>query len=328
VLAVVAGVVVLVVGAAVARSVIGNALYSPDKPVEAYLDELESGDVEAAFALADPAVSNADRALLTNEVYGAVDARPTDAEVTDVQVDGDRAVVTVSAQQDGRTVTQTFGVVKDGRAGLVFDKWELAAPDVPKVDVMGLLPYDAEGFTVNGQPIAGASEFVALPGRYTIALPVDEDRVGLVESSEVTVTVYPDGSTRADAGDALEYALTTEATDTVSAEAAKVVADTCLGHALLRIEPCGLRVYEWREDEARNISWAPQGAPTVETELTDEGMIVAHVTGNATVSYDLPKAQYRRAESPTSDQQYDFWLTYDPQGGELGGIKIISPYRY
>jgi len=317
VLGVGAGVVVLVVGAAVGRAIVNDAYFSPSKPVEAYVDQLAGGDVDGAFALADADVPSADRELLTNDVYGKVDGRPSGSRVTKTRVDGDAATVTVTSKQGGRTVTQDFDVVKNGRTALFFDKWEMAPVEVPTADAGTLLPWDSESFTVNGHTLEGNGAFRALPGTYTIGLPIDADRAGLVEAGEASVVVYPDGTSEASTQEPLALALTAAAKDDMAQDAAAFVSTTCLGQAVLEVDECGLHVWEWREDEAKNITWTAKAAPTVEASLTDDGTIAAHVTGEATVAYRLPKADYLPAESPTEDDTYDFWITYDAQGGKL-----------
>jgi hypothetical protein len=314
------GVVVLIGGTVAARAIVSKVAFSPDKPVLAYVEAVQDGRVSDAFALADPDVPTAERGLLTDEIYGAVENRPTGAKVTDVHVEGDDAWVTVESKQDGSTVSESFHVRKEGREFLVFDRWVLEAPYVPVVDVVALLPYDVDGFVVNGvEQDASGSAFRALPGTYTISLPLSEDAEGLVLSDSAQVTVLPDGNLLGglESADFLTYQLTDEATQQAEALAAEFVQTQCLAAATLTVEECGLSIWEYREDEATGVAWAADGEPTVEAGLDAENSLVVNVSGDVTVSYALPEREFYPAEQVTDSSSYDLWISYTFDGGTL-----------
>lgn len=311
------GAAVLIGGAVGARTVVQNVVFTPATPVEQYVAALEAGDVERAFSLADPDLPNAQRTLLTNELYADVEGRPTGAKVTKVTTEGDSAFVTVQAKQDGSTVTQQFTLSKSGRQYLVFDRWELDPPQVPSFDASMVLPMDADELLVNGTAVARESVSV-LPGTYTLALSVPADAEGLLESPQVTVTVFPDGSVDGLAGSSfLTYDLTEEAVAAAEEQASQLLAE-CLASTVLDVEDCNLDVYDWRADEAVNVAWSSDGEPTFETSSFDLYSLTLYVTGTANVTYDLPAAEYWEAEPGQSDSD-DYWfeVSYGFSGGEL-----------
>lgn len=313
------GLVVLVGVAAGARAVVSNLAFSPSAPVEEYVAAIEEGRVADAFAIADPDVPMSERGLLTDEVYGAVENRPTGGHVTRVESQGNNAWVTVESKQDGATVTEEFYLTKRGREFLVFDRWVLEAPSIPVVEAMGVVPYRVESFEVNGVlQTRAAQTFRALPGEYTLTLPVSEDAQGLLSSSEVTGTVRSDSRflDGLSSMDPLAYSLTDEAVSAAESMAADYVSATCASATTVTVEDCDLDIWEFRDDEATDVVWV-FGDTTSEVSLDSNGLLAVHVSGDATVSYNLPASGYRDAESPTEKTSFDFWIWYTFADGEL-----------
>ena len=314
------GAVVLIGAALGARAVASNVLFSPKAPVEAYVSAIEGGHASDALALADPDLPSAQRTLLTDDVYGAVENRPTGGHITDVETSGDDAWVTVESKQDGATVTQELHLSKQGHAFLLFDRWVLDSPEIPSVDLYAALPTDATSVLVNGVEVdvSDASAFSALPGTYTVSLPVPEGSDELLTSTEADVAVeWSDeyGSAYLDYDDALTYALTDDAASQVEELATEYLTKDCIGVGTLTVETCGLDIWEYREDEATDVAWTLDGDPTLETTLESPEEILVHVSGSATVSYNLPAADYWPAESPVEADDYEFWITYSMSSG-------------
>jgi hypothetical protein len=314
-----AGVVVLLGGAVAAHAIVSRVVYSPEKPVLAYLEAVEAGRASQALELLGSDVPAERAGLLTDEVYADVPDRPTGGRVVEVTRRGSTAVVTVESEQAGRTVEQTFYLRKDGRELLLFDRWRLSEFDVPVARVWGVLPYDVDTFTVDGVEFpAQDGEFPALPGTYTVSLPQPEGSEGVVVSDSVTVTVQPDGRLLEELGydETLGYTLSDEAAAAAEEQTAEFVASTCLGTTALSVEECDIDVWEWRADEATDVVWTAVGEPELVTTL-DGGMVVVEVSGDARVTYNLPARDYYDAESVEDEVSYDFYVRYRTEGGRL-----------
>ncbi|MGN8244407.1 hypothetical protein ACTHAM_001310 [Cellulomonas soli] len=316
------GAVVVLGGLLGARAVVSSVFFSPEAPAMAYVEAIQDGRASDALALADPDLPTDQRTLLTDDVYGAVENRPTGGHVTDVRTSGDDAWVTVESKQDGATVTQELQLTRQGHAFLLFDRWVLVSPAIPDVDVYAALPMDATSVLVNGveTDLRDMSVFSALPGTYTLSLPVPEGSEDLLTSSSVDVTVeWPSdySSSYLDVDEELAYTLTDEATSQLEEASTEYLTADCIGAGTLTVETCGLDIWEYREDEATAITWTLDGDPTFETTFESPEEILVHVSGEATVSYTLPAAEYWPAESPVETDDYDFWITYAVTDGKL-----------
>lgn len=313
------GVAVLVGVLAGAHGLVARTLFSPDEPVLAYVNALEEGRADDAMALAGIVVPDARGTMLTDAVYADVADRPTGARVTKVVREGDVGIVTVQSEQAGATVSQEFWVRKDGRQGLVFDRWVLDAVEVPTVGVWEVLPRTSDAFVVNGVEHVGASgDFLALPGTYTLSLSVPEGGADLVESTTVEMTVRPDGrlADGADMTTKLRRGFTDAGRLAVLTAATDVVASSCLGAPVLEVDDCGIRNWVTRGDEALDVSWAAKGDPEVTPEINGQHVVV-EVKGEATVSYHLPARSFYDAEDRAEDVGYRFWVRFELADGEL-----------
>jgi len=314
----VVGVALLIGLGVIARTVISNVVFSPDKPVMQYVQALEAGDVTGAFAVADPDLPNAERTLMTNAVYSKVDNRPAGGHVTKVEKSGDVAYVAVQSKQDGSSITQQFNVTKSGHSFLIFDKWVLDAPPVPQVDISRIVPNDSDDFLVNGQQVTHSGDITrVLPGTYTLSLPVGDDLKGAVTSRETTLTVRPDGEFASEITDAdfLSYSLTDDAKAQATADAQAYLDEECLPATMLSVSACSMYVSEY---EATNVSWADKGEPQVEAQLAPGGVVTTQTQGTATATYDVPEDYFSAARTGvTEDSTYEFWLDYRIEAGKL-----------
>lgn len=313
------GAVVVIGGALVSRAVVQNVVFTPAKPVEQYIAAIQSGDVEAAFALADPDVPNAERALLTNEVYNDVEGHLSGGKVTNVEKDGKTAHVTVQSKQDGSTVTQYFSLTKQGKQLLVFDNWVLDAPSVPQADVTQYLPDDIDKFTVNGIEFSRGERFEmafrALPGRYTVSLPA----APLLTSDDFTVLVSGDGesSVQGAPDGVLTYELTAEATAKGKQLGSDYAAE-CMAATTVTVEACFLDVYVGGDDP-RDATWTLNEPVEVETFPSGGAGVVVHVMGEASVTGTYSQTDWWTDEVTNETFTRDgvgfgVWLTYEVDG--------------
>ncbi|PJI95115.1 hypothetical protein [Luteimicrobium subarcticum] len=319
------GLVVLVVVAAVGWHVL-NASHGPEKQVEAYLGALSDGKPSKAFEIADPAVPDAQRALLTDDVYGDVAGRPSDVKVTEVEVDGDRAVVTARYDLAGDKATDTYTLHKDGHEDGVFDHWVMDPPELPEVP-LGSLPEGTTSLVVTGHEVevdASTDELAALPGTWTVALP---DQGPYLESSTATYRVGGESQWTSSTYQPLEY----KVTDAALQEATKQSKDAltaCLATKDPEPDDCAIKDYYLWDDDAVDMRWTLDTAPTFTAK--DEGyddMIRVEVSdGKATFSYTLPKSasHYRdKTEHHADDVEVDYAEYYQVKDG-----KVVLDDRY
>lgn len=318
---------VLVVGV---LGFVSTRVASPTGPVTQYLAAVEEGRLSDAFAIGAHDVPAEHRGLLDDELYADVPDRPTGANVVDVSRTGSTAYVLVESLQDGAVVQQEFQVTKQGRRMLVLDRWVLTSVSVPEVEVWELLPTKVEAFAVDGvvQPV-GATSFRAMPGTYTLSLPVVEGSQDLVTSTETTVTVQPGGygyKQRTQVGEKLEYSVT-DAGATAAGKAAESYLEAhCEAATSSEVEACALRLWGYRVNED-TVSWA-LGDPTTEVEMDRSGSsVVVHVTGEAAAAYETNATSYSEAEAYLEAAEFDFYLRL-PLTEDGFGAPEFSKYTF
>ncbi|MBD8079943.1 hypothetical protein [Cellulosimicrobium arenosum] len=287
VVGIVAGAVVLLVVLAVgARAVLSATVFSAGRPVVAYLETLGAGDAEAALAMSAPGLSPDQSVLLTNEVYGEVEARPSSPHVDGVQrEDGtDRAFVTVTWDEGGQEVFDVFTVRRAGRELVLFDRWELVPPPVSRASLPRArdLPPDftvvVDGVEV--APSVGSDEapwFAAFPGRYDVTLP---DGGPFLEAPTVPVLVGGPGDTSfvggVDGDELLRHAVTDAALEAAATQVTQSL-DACVASADAAPEGCGEMSERYAtldldpEVDVEDFAW----------ELTDPPLIVAERDGHS-----------------------------------------------
>lgn len=192
------GALLLVTVGVIAYSVALSKVYSPDKPVEAYLDHLKAGDFGAAADMAPPNVPTAQRALLTDEIGSKTEQRISDYSIDDVETEGGTAIVTATVTQDGVRTEQSFTVEKQGRTALIFPDWGLG--DVVYSTTSVAVSDQAQVILVNGVKVdvskASATyegdgyrtlDLPAAPGMYVGTLEAPNDYV----TAQETETLVP-----------------------------------------------------------------------------------------------------------------------------------------
>ena len=267
----------------IAFSVVGSAMFSPEKEAEAYLDAVVDGDAARAVELA-PVGAEASDALLTNEIYQGVRDRITGYDITDVEEFGDTVTVTVDLEgiEDGDDVQLTL--VSQGNRALFFDDWRIddgglaSAVSVP-------LPESSSSLSVNGTMVPAEGDVVdlwALPGTYTF------DPFGgseWLESSDTATTVPP--FSFGIYADVSEPAPSQALKDAVDADIAEWI-DGCM----TRTEPdpsgCPQEIYPYGDD-IRNLEWELDTMPTVSWDGfygTFPVDLYSDADGQATATYE------------------------------------------
>jgi hypothetical protein len=286
ILAIVGAAIVLVVGAAVAISVVNSTVYSPKNQVEAYLDNLIDGNASAVLEAVDVDAANASRVLLTDEVLSATDGGITGYKISDVTVSGDTATITAELDQDGSKSTVDYYVARDGKTAVFFDNWEM---DSVYVGTMSLsLPEGVTDITVNDVEVSvgdvdsdyGYVELPAFPGEYVIELSGTNEFLAS-EPQTAVVTADLEGY-----AEPLSFEL--EPTEAFTAEVASQIdalVASCTAQGLIEAEDCP--VYTYAYGNISNVAWTINEPATFEILDYGNGEWYVQVDdrGSATVTY-------------------------------------------
>jgi len=289
-----AGVVAaLVVGSLVTVSVI-KASNGPDKLVGEYLQALIDGDAEKALRISDLGVSNDQRALLSNAVYGAAAKRIDGYTVLSTETTGDTATVLVEVRQDGRLAEVPFTLNKV-RPELLDDHWKLKSNGTNIVRFSSDL--DLKTFSVNGVSVGteaayggyGTSiELPAFPGEYTLAVPPSEK---YLTADEERVTVAIGTGLRAAGDTRLKVRASDELLAQVNREVAALTGK-CASSAKLQAEGCPFYKYEF--GDVRKVKWSVAANPSVSLSPSYDGTwrVNTESLGKATVKYERNASFY------------------------------------
>ena len=259
--------ILLAVLATVVFSVLSRTVFGPDNQAEDLLRSVTDGNATHAAEIANPNVSSGQRALLTDDVYGATQNRISSYEIKDTTIDGDRATVNATVTQDGVTTPVALPMVSDSRDGL-FKSWRVdESAGVPLYQALTVeVPAGVGELDVNGKKVSVDTqgqphtvEYTVLPGDYAVGVSssskyvtyggnqVAEIRAGSPSSAPV-MSFQPSFTP------ALEEDLTKQLNATL---------DRCAQSTEFEPEGCpfGYSIYGDDEDY-RNPRWSIQRYPT------------------------------------------------------------------
>lgn len=200
---VVVALLVLLVGAAIALSVV-NSSRGADGVVREYLNAIASGNATRANQIVDPGVPDEQRLLLTDEALGAASQRIEVVEVQKAEVNSTgnatvRATVSLGGERKDLNFTLQPGPGEYG----VLDTWRLTTPALGVVDVN---LYDVDGINLGGATVARpasaregsayTSEQYAYFGVYPVALPEAQATYFTLDTDETSVRVFPGDTDR------------------------------------------------------------------------------------------------------------------------------------
>ncbi|WP_233542817.1 DUF4401 domain-containing protein [Kocuria tytonis] len=175
---IVGALVLLGVVAAVVFSILSRTVFGPDNQAEELLRSVQNGKASAVTDTANPNVNTAERALLTDGVYGAAQNRISSYEVKDTDINGDHATVHANVTQDGVTTPVDVPMVSDSRNGL-FKSWRVDdSSGNPLYQTFSVeVPAGVGELTVNDQKVAvdqqndtRTQQFTVLPGDYAVGV--------------------------------------------------------------------------------------------------------------------------------------------------------------
>jgi len=313
-----AGAALLIVGL-VAVSVANSQFFGPEKQAEAYLDAVVAGELDAVTELA-PTDGQADDSLLTSKVYEAAGSRITGYEIRDVTNDGGTVTVSVKLEGLRDSTAAELTLQKDGKRGLVFDRWRVADGGLATV-VSLFLPDGSDELTVNGEDVGTVdSDVWLLPGDYVfdafagsqwLDSPDEPFTVVADEDYQLAEVPYPTAS----------EAFRQEVQRQVDAYMADCIAST-------ELEPAGCpnQAYGGYGD-VRNVSWTLDAAPTPDFDMFD-GSFPADLSygdsGSATVTYEEDESYgFGRRDWQPQTEQVDLYLD-EVTVTEEGGALVVS----
>ncbi len=298
--------VLLLIGAVITINVVNQSVYGPDKPVEAYLDELVAGDVDAAHGVLPSAIGEDRDALLDDRVYGAAAHRISSYLIRDSSRTDDTATVTAELTQDGAVSTIDFELTRTGATGVFFDEWRLDGPE-PLKEISMVVPEELQVLTINGTEVdlpagdtgryAGMRSVVlpALPGEYTISPPSASTYLSYGQEQSVMIPVDPAGVPRG-------VLLSTTPTPAAEAEAVaevRAALDACIASAEASPQGCPNRAFlfgtantirgpGWTLDDEPTFSFEESYRPGVFTLLSDDAEATFSYERNAEVDSRKP----------------------------------------
>lgn len=291
-IAVVVGALILLgVVAAVVFSILSRTVFGPDNQAEDLLQSARDGKASAVADVADPNVSTAQRALLTDEVYGAAQHRISSYEIKDTRIDGDHATVSATVTQDGVTTPVDVPMVSDSRNGL-FKSWRVdGSAGIPLYQTFSVeVPAGVSELTVNDKKVpvdaqdqSHSTQFTVLPGDYAVGIDSASKYVsyGGQQVAEIRAGSEPMSSAMSfdqSYTPALEQDLTKQLNASL---------DTCAKKSEFEPQGCafGYPIFGDEEDY-RNPSWTIERYPTYSvSSLGGETTFTTRKSGEARLDY-------------------------------------------
>lgn len=302
-----AALVLLVVASGVAYSV-GSADHSADRPVQAFLQDVEDGHLSDALEAAG-IDRDRDDVLLTDAAYAEAGDKITAHRITSVEQRDDRATVRALLTQAGRSVPATFELERAGTDWGVFPVWELQPPSLGTVSVVVQGPARS-AVTVAGADVTtsrlGAVSLRALPGSYGVRVDGGE----WFTAEDATAAVRGFGAPSE------PVTLATGLTDAGKQAASKAVdawVDGCV--ASTSTAPDGCSFYAYGENPANtytNQRWTLGSRPSVDVGAWSvQGWLVrTESAGSATFTADFTGPAGRgRATAGPIDINASGWIT-------------------
>lgn len=268
-----AGVVILIGGTiagVMVHSHLANTTYSPSRVVEKYCRALVDGKASEANEIYYPNVIDAQRILMSDEVYAAASDRPSACRITNTNITGDTATVDAAITVSGKSDTVTFTLRKAGSQALLFNRWRV---DDGPAQAIRLGPAVGKTTTVNGVEVdtsafasvdpanpsgegkkdskndaAGADRLLyVLPGTYTFAAPASMEYVDFGGDQSLTAT--PGNYNGADLETLPELAFTpqwSEAAGSAAIDQVKAKVSQCMTANTFKPAGCssGFEMYE------------------------------------------------------------------------------------
>ncbi|GAB3663107.1 hypothetical protein GCM10027591_14160 [Zhihengliuella somnathii] len=297
--------IVVVVAAGVAISVVNAKYFGPTRVVADYMAALQAGDGAAALGylgLDAPAEGNG--LMLSSGPLAASAAAIGDVEIEETEREGDRASVRVSFGVEGRGYHTDFRLTRSGKDWLFFDQWDLQVGKLPQVQVNAANTAD---IMVNGAeaPLeSGTATFPVLPPAIVTA-SFEKDYFKAEETSRI-VTEYDDAEDPVQLVSQPTQALTDEVDQQIRA-----YLDGCTEEQVLMPAGCPLGYDTADRVDADTIDWEVEEYPEIQITGFDGGWVLAPL--EAEVSLQLTEQDLATGEKTDVDvtETYTFTAKLD-----------------
>lgn len=260
--------------------------------VEAYLDAIVDGEASVALDLLDANVTNNGRALLTDEVYAAVEDRPTEYSIDSVRTIGKSAEVTAKVKQNGKNHKVVFSLTKDGRQAVIFDDWRMTQGMDQHIFVFQA----PETLAVNGVDV-------------TVTVTPQQTETRIYTTSDVPAVAFNRGYTQAVVDDVLAQV--------------EPLLDACVASTTIVVEGCEIASWEdnyW--DGMKNIKRRWETEPKLVVSSGDQENLWAK-TQPEPAGLSGPLSVYFvdgviKMDYSVTLKGYDEWYDY--------GVRCITPF--
>ncbi len=173
-------------------AVVGSVVYNtmaeqraPEHRVEAFLDNLVDGKVEAALSEAGIKVTDED-VLLTDKAYSAAGDTITGYSLKQAKTKDGKSTIAATLKTESGSFNQNFTLESMGKELLFFDMWHIDGLKLDSVDVSSVGAPSGASITLGGKTIDQQTDALRVfPGRYSA------DIVGtdMYTGASVTATV-------------------------------------------------------------------------------------------------------------------------------------------
>ena len=278
----------------IAYTIASNTIFSAQNVANTYMSDIASGHYDKATALANPHLSSAKAALLTDEAASGKNTTIYNQKVTGTRHQSDGSTsVDVSYMLNGQTYYDALTISPSGSKFVIFKNWNITTPLIKKVSIE--VPSAVSNITVNNVTVSTKNSaednssddegttltLNAYPGTYIASLPHSD----YLSASPVTLratTTYADPQ--------ILHVKTTQKLSTAITNTVREKIDACAKSTDANPKGCpfGFGSFYSNSELAnnyRNFAWSITTYPTIDyINLSSKTFYLS--SGDARVSYD------------------------------------------
>ncbi|WP_285725820.1 hypothetical protein [Psychromicrobium xiongbiense] len=280
-----------------------SSSHAPENQVKAFLDKLVAGQVEEALALSSTDLTDADKTLINNKVYGSLSNRVSSYTLGKTTVSNGKATVPATLSTGSSDIPVDFTLHASGK-DIVVDTWTLEPVALPSLTVNFTAPASiaptVAGVAIKPQVVAAAGAvpaslksitLKALPGTYPVKVATQDAAFTV---ADVSVTV--DSFAGKGPATATLKAVLTDAGKKAITDAVGAYEDGCAAKGSLVLTGCPFSgnttdpILKYTISDAK---WVINSRPTVQVaEWTNSGgwLVLSTTSGSASWSAKLDSA--------------------------------------
>ena len=300
--AAVAAVVLLIIGIVVLSG--ASAAQTPSQKLSSYFDALIDGDAEGAIEVINPDIPEAERLLLTNEIYAKSKDRINSYKMAEPVVDefGDETITVKLVEGDSEN-TRTFSAKKTDE-GWVFEPFGLGTVVNVTADFGDTIDVNGVDVDLSGLDIPAASGDTDNPAYFELSAFTGLYGVKVPDTDMYTSEIY--------FRDDLEIVPTAELSSAVEAAYVEFLDECIAADTTTRSDACpnwvrsaDLRVYK-DKDVVTGQKWSILDAPTID-QITMTNSKLGTVRFDGTLAHDYSTSyvsQYSNDAPVAKHQEY------------------------